>query len=107
MAACLLVTTTVDSREAADRLAAALVGQRLAACAQVSGPVASTWRWRGAVEQAAEWICTLKTTNDRLAALEAALSALHPYELPELTVAPLGGSAAYLAWIEEAVADEG
>ena len=107
MAACLLVTTTVNTREAADRLAESLVDRRLAACAQVSGPVASTYRWRGAVEHATEWICELKTTRARLAALEAALPALHPYELPELTVVPLGGSAAYLAWIEEAVADEG
>lgn len=107
MAECLLVTTTVDSREIAERLAEALVDRRLAACAQVSGPVASTYRWRGAVDHASEWICQLKTTRARLSALEAALETLHPYDLPELTVVPLGGSTAYLAWIEEAVSDQG
>lgn len=107
MAECLLVTTTVDSREIAEQLAAALVDRRLAACAQVSGPVASTYRWRGTVEHASEWLCQLKTTRARLAALEAALDTLHPYDLPELTVVPLGGSTAYLAWIEEAVSDHG
>lgn len=107
MAECLLVTTTVDSREIAGRLAEALVDRRLAACAQVSGPVASTYRWRGAVDHASEWICQLKTTRARLPALEAALDTLHPYDLPELTVVPLSGSTAYLAWIEEAVSEEG
>ena len=95
------------SRDAAGQLAGALVRGRLAACAQVSGPVASTWRWRGTVEQGEEWVCQLKTTRARLAALESELGRLHSYELPEVTVVPLDGSRAYLAWIEEAVRDEG
>jgi periplasmic divalent cation tolerance protein len=107
VAECLLVTTTVDSREIAEQLAAALVDRRLAACAQVSGPVASIYRWRGTVNHASEWLCQLKTTRARLPALEAALDTLHPYDLPELTVVPLDGGAAYLAWIEEAVSDQG
>jgi periplasmic divalent cation tolerance protein len=107
VADCVLVTTTVASRDAADQLAGAVVRGRLAACAQVGGPVASTWRWRGTVEQGDEWVCQLKTTRARLPALETELIRLHPYELPELTVVPLGGSRAYLAWIEEAVRDEG
>lgn len=102
---CLLVTTTVDSREIAERLADALVERRLVACAQVGGPLASSYRWRGAVHHASEWLCQFKTTRARLPAVEAALETLHPYDLPELTVVPLGGSTAYLAWIEEAVSD--
>lgn len=107
MAECVLVTTTVASRDQADQLAGALVRGRLAACAQISGPVASTWRWHGVVEQGDEWVCRLKTTRARLPALETELARLHAYELPELTVIPLGGSRSYLAWIEEAVRDEG
>lgn len=107
MAECVLVTTTVASRDQADQLAEALVRARLAACAQVSGPIASTWRWHGVVEQGDEWVCRLKTTRARLPALETELARLHAYELPELSVIPLGGSRSYLAWIEEAVRDEG
>ena len=80
-------------------MAAALVEARLAACAQVTGPVGSTYWWRGAVERADEWACTFKTTRVRLAALEIELRARHPYELPEITVAPLDGSPDYLQWI--------
>ena len=107
MAECVLVTTTLGSRDAADRLADALVGARLAACAQVSGPIASTWRWHGSVERGDEWLCQLKTTRPRLPALENELGRLHAYELPELTVVPITGSSAYLAWIEEAVRENG
>jgi periplasmic divalent cation tolerance protein len=105
--ACVLVATTLPTREAAVALADAVIGGHLAACGQVSGPLASVWRWRGAVERGEEWRCELKTTRDRLAALEAAITARHPYELPELTVAPLAGSERYLAWIEEAVRADG
>ena len=99
----MLVATTLPTREAALALADEMVARRLAACAQVSGPVASVRRWRGSVERGDEWRCELKTTQGRLAALETALGERHPYELPELTTAPLAGSDRYLAWIEEAV----
>jgi periplasmic divalent cation tolerance protein len=104
MTDCCQVTTTVDSRETAEHLAEVLVAERLAACAQVIGPLASVYRWRGAVERATEWYCHFKTTRARLPALEARLKALHPYEVPEVIAVPIvAGSADYLAWIEEGV----
>lgn len=100
---CVQVTTTVDSREAADRLADALVTARLAACAQVVGPVASTYRWAGTVERAEEWYCHFKTTRGRLGAITDAIRARHSYELPEIVAVPLDGSDDYLRWIAENV----
>jgi periplasmic divalent cation tolerance protein len=98
------VTTTIDSREAAEQLAAVLVEERLAACAQISGPIASTYRWQGRVERATEWYCHLKTTSARLPDLEARLRSLHPYQVPEIIAVPISaGHAAYLSWIEDAV----
>ncbi len=100
------MTTTLDSREAADRLAALLVEARLAACAQVTGPVASTYRWQGRTERAVEWACTLKTTLARLPVLEARIRAEHPYQVPEIVAVPIvAGDPAYLAWIEDGVRD--
>jgi periplasmic divalent cation tolerance protein len=105
MTACCQVTTTVDSREAADRLAGLLVDERLAACAQVTGPITSTYRWQGRVESATEWACLLKTTLARLPALEARIRAEHPYQVPEIVAVPIvAGDPAYLAWIEDGVA---
>ena len=68
----------------AEQLGATLVQERLAACAQVVGPVSSTYWWQGRVEHSREWYCHLKTTRARLPAIERRLRELHPYELPEL-----------------------
>jgi periplasmic divalent cation tolerance protein len=100
---CVQVTTTVGSRAEAEAMAQALVERRLAACAQVAGPVASTYRWAGAVEQAEEWYCHAKTTRARSADVMHAIRALHRYELPEIIAVPLEGSPDYLRWIAESV----
>ncbi|MEV7613713.1 divalent-cation tolerance protein CutA [Streptomyces sp. NPDC089799] len=101
------VLTTVDSAEAANALARVAVDARLAACAQISGPVTSVYRWRGAVETAGEWQVLLKTTAGRYPALEAALAADHPYDTPEIIATPVtAGSAGYLAWVAAEVAEE-
>ncbi len=96
------VLTTVESREAAGTLAARLVEDRLAACVQVVGPVASTYRWKGAVETAEEWLCIAKTTGERYPELERAVRGLHWYEVPEITAVPVvAGDPDYLAWLSE------
>ena len=101
------VAVSTPDRALAERLAAVLVAERLAACAQVSGPVASTYRWQGTVEQAQEWTCRAKTTAARLDALVARVVALHPYDTPEvLALRAAGGHPSYLAWVHEAVNPE-
>jgi periplasmic divalent cation tolerance protein len=101
---CCQVTTTLPDRAAADRLAATLVEERLAACAQVVGPVSSTYHWQGEIERAEEWYCHLKTTSARLPALQARIRELHSYKQPEIVALRIvDGDAGYLKWIEEAV----
>jgi periplasmic divalent cation tolerance protein len=103
--ACVQVTTTLPDRAAADRLAAIVVAERLAACAQVAGPIQSTYRWQGSVETAAEWYCHLKTTEPRIPALVARIAELHPYDVPEVVAVLIAdGNPAYLNWIRESVA---
>lgn len=105
---CYQVATTAPSREEAERLGRLALGQRLAACAQVAGPVSSTYWWRGEVTAAEEWLCTLKTTGERLDALVGALRAAHPYEVPEIVATAIaGGDADYLAWVDAEVGSEG
>jgi periplasmic divalent cation tolerance protein len=94
------VTTSAGSRKEADRIAAELVERRLAGCVQIVGPVRSVYRWQGQVEQADEWLCLVKTSSDRYAAVEAAIRALHSYECPEIIATPfVAGSDAYLTWL--------
>ncbi len=99
------MTTTLPDRDSAHRLGGTLVEERLAACAQVVGPVSSIYRWQGEVETAAEWYCHLKTTGARVPALLSRIRELHPYETPEIIAVPVAeGEPAYLRWIEESVA---
>lgn len=99
-----LVWVTVGSREEGERLAEALVGERLAACVHVVGPIRSIYRWQGEVHRDEEHLLFIKTTRERCAALERRVRELHSYDVPEVIVLPIeGGSAAYLAWLREQV----
>jgi periplasmic divalent cation tolerance protein len=94
--------TTTDSRAEAMELARAAVEARLAACAQVAGPLASTYWWDEAVERAEEWLVMLKLPADRFEELAAFLSERHSYDEPEIVATPIvAGSAAYLSWVRE------
>lgn len=96
----LLVLTTIAADEDAERLASLLVEERLAACVNLYPPMASTYRWKGQVERDSERQVVIKTTRERLSALEARLKELHTYELPEFIVVSVeGGSQAYLDWV--------
>jgi periplasmic divalent cation tolerance protein len=106
MAEYLQVLTTVGSGEEAERISAALVERRLAACVQVLGPISSRYRWQGKIELDSEWICLAKTTAERYPALEAAVRELHSYEQPEIVAtAIVAGSAGYLDWIDTALSE--
>ena len=102
----LMAMTTTDVRSDAERLARDLVERRLAACVQVLGPISSTYRWRGSVETADEWLCLIKTTAARFDALAAHIETSHGYETPELTAVPIDhGITAYLGWVSSATAN--
>ena len=94
----------MPDRAAAEGLAARLVEEGLAACAQVAGPVGSTYRWQGRVETATEWYCHLKTSAARLPDALARIRILHPYEVPEIIALPIvSGDPDYLRWVGESV----
>jgi len=99
-----IALTTAGSGEAAQELARTLVEERLAACVSVLGPLVSTYRWRGQIETDREHLLWIKTTADRLAALEVRLHQLHDYEVPEFVVLPIAaGSDRYLSWLRAQV----
>jgi len=96
----LLVLTNLPDRAAAERLADALVEQRLAACVNLLAPCRSSYRWEGAIQCDEEHPMLIKTTAARYPALEAAIRAAHPYELPEIVAVPVErGLAGYLDWV--------
>lgn len=96
----LLVLTNLPDRASAEKLADALIAQRLAACVNILAPCQSVYRWQDAVHHDEEHPLLIKTSAERYATLEAAIRAAHPYELPEIVALPIErGLPAYLEWV--------
>ena len=101
------VQVAAGSREEADGVASAVLDGRMAACVQVVGPVESRFWWEGRLDTATEWLCLVKTTDDRLDDVVAAIRGVHSYDTPEIIALPVvGGSDAYLRWVSEVVTDD-
>jgi len=97
----IVVLNTCASAEEAERLARALIDQRLAACVTVISPVRSFYRWEGAVTDTAEWLLVVKTSRPLFERLRTVLESTHSYELPEILALPvIEGSANYLSWMD-------
>lgn len=95
------VYTTVAARDEARAMARAVVERRLAACAQICGIESFYW-WKGSVQDGPEYRLMFKTTEDRYAALEAAIRELHPYELPAIySMEAQAAFPPYAQWVEE------
>jgi len=95
-----IVLTTLGADVDATALARTLVQERLAACVNVLPAMTSVYRWKGSVELEREQQLVIKTAAGRVAALEARLRELHPYEVPEFLVLRVsGGSDDYLRWL--------
>jgi periplasmic divalent cation tolerance protein len=96
----ILVQTSIDTKEAAQKLAGIIIENRLAACCWISGPITSIYWWKGQKEQAQEWVCSFKTRNELYNSLETAIKELHSYEVPEIVATPVvAGSQSFLEWI--------
>ncbi len=94
------VYVTAGSPEEAYTIARTVVGERLAACANVLGGVTSIYWWEGRLEEAGEAALILKTRVALIEALTARIKALHSYECPCVVALPVaGGNAAFLDWI--------
>lgn len=100
------IATTTATRDEALRIARTLVEHRLAACAQVTGPVTSVYRWQSRVEEGEEWLCTVKTRASLFEKVATAVRELHSYQCPEIVATPIAeASAEYLAWLERELAN--
>ena len=98
--AILLCLATCPDAACAERIATALVEERLAACVNIVPEVASVYRWQGGIERDDELLLVIKTPRERFDALRERLPMLHPYELPELlAVEAVDGLPAYLDWV--------
>ncbi len=98
----ILVRITCPSRRVAEDIADAALEARLAACANLEGPVSSTYRWKGVIEQSFEFILWLKAPETNWEKIEALVDRVHPYDVPAIVAMPLSHvSDAYAAWALE------
>jgi periplasmic divalent cation tolerance protein len=96
------ISTTTETKDQAQKIAKYLVEQKLAACVQISGPIESTYRWKGKLETAVEWLCLIKTREDLFKKVETAVKKLHSYETPEIIATPIvKRSKEYLKWLDD------
>ena len=94
------IYTTTNTRENAEKIAKALVENRLAACVQIVGPVASVYWWRGQIEETAEWLCIVKTRRSLYDTVGSAIRRNHTYEIPEIIAVPVvEGDEDYTSWL--------
>ena len=99
-----IALVTAPSPEVAGTLARTVVGEGLAACANLVPGVTSIYRWDGEVHEDAEVLLVLKTTDAVLPALTDRVVALHPYDVPEvIATGVLDGHPDYLSWVRGAV----
>lgn len=102
-----VVLVTCGTLEEAEHLAETIVNERLAACVNViaaGAPVRSFYIWKGSLQKDGEYLLVIKTVPEKLDLLEKRIQSLHSYTVPEFIALPvIGGSAAYLSWLEESV----
>jgi len=97
-----LVRITCPSQRVESEIAAAAVDSRAAACANIEGPIQSTYRWKGVVEQAFEYILWLKAPVANFPKIETLVAKHHPYDVPAIVALPCAAvNAPYEAWVNE------
>jgi periplasmic divalent cation tolerance protein len=105
MSGIVTVYATFASDEEARGIARTLVEERLAACANILGPIHSIYRWQGRIEEAGEVAALFKTTAAGAEALIARLAEFHSYDVPAAVVWPIADAlTAYAAWVREETA---
>ena len=108
MTEALVVITTTETKEDAERLARLLVERELAACVQVLPQITSIYRWQGRIEQAGESLLLIKTTRQAYPRLETAIKENHSYQTPEIIALPVeAGADDYLRWLSASLNTEG
>ena len=97
----IIVLVTTASKQEAENIAQHLLKEQLIACANITGPVSSLFRWSGKIERAEEYLVFMKSHKGLFEKLVETVKALHSYEVPEIIALPIvEGSEAYLGWLD-------
>jgi periplasmic divalent cation tolerance protein len=98
----IVVFITAGSAEEAERIANALLGERLVACVNVVSGVDSRYWWRGSLDRAEEALLIAKTRRELWPQVLETVREHHSYEVFEAIALPiLESNPDYLNWIYE------
>lgn len=101
---CVIINITCGNKEEAEKIAKALIDEKLVACANILGGINSIFWWEGKVEHSPEVVLTMKTIRGNFDKVAARVRELHSYQVPEIVALPIvEGSKDYLQWIENSV----
>jgi periplasmic divalent cation tolerance protein len=103
MSAVALVYAVFASAEEAERIVRSVVGEKLAACANIFGPCTSVYVWDGALQCESEVPALFKTTPGMSDALVARIVALHSYDVPAVLVCAAGAYPPFAAWVGKGI----
>src|SRR5947209_20628836 len=96
----IVVLMTAANAAEAERIAEALVHDRLAACVQILPEIKSIYFWKGEVQRDTEVLLLAKTVVPNFAELERKVRSIHSYETPEIIALNITqASQPYLQWL--------
>ena len=99
-----IVLVTCETREQAERIAEAVVNDKLAACVQLIPGVRSCYVWEGKLTWSDEFLCLMKSTRGRFVQLQQRVKAMHSYSVPEIVSVEIEDAyQPYADWIDESV----
>lgn len=97
-----IISTTFENKSDGEKISRLLLGEKLIACAQLSSPITSYYRWEGEITASTEFTLTVKTTEPLCEKVKTRLKEIHPYELPEIVVQTVTESSVeYMQWVED------
>lgn len=100
----LLIQTTLETEQDAEKLAKILLSKKIVACAQISGPLKSLYWWNGEIEESPEYRLILKSFTGLYPQIEKLIHEKHPYNVPEIVatkISQVGES--YLSWMKQEI----
>lgn len=100
----MIAFVTCESREQAETIAQAVVGEKLAACVNVLPGIRSCYTWEGKLTWSDEVLLLIKTTRGRFGQLQDRIKGLHSYSVPEIVGVTIeDGFDKYIEWIDASV----
>ncbi len=100
----IVIFITASNKNEAERIARALLKNKLAACVNIVGGVESFFWWQGKIDSASEALLVIKSKKQKLNKIIKLVKSMHSYEVPEIIALPIAsGSRQYLKWIDESL----